>query len=50
MYDNGSQLALTGSGITFLGMAVGPAWLGAVAVLLVAAGLLGMVAFKSRLG
>ncbi|MDX3764004.1 hypothetical protein [Streptomyces sp. AK02-04a] len=50
MYDNGSQLAVTGAGVSVLGMTVGLGWFTLIAAILVVSGLLGLTALRYRHG
>ncbi|WP_164992583.1 hypothetical protein [Streptomyces sp. L2] len=50
MYDNGSQLAVTGAGVSVLGMSLGLGWFTLIAAVLVVSGLLGLTALQYRHG
>ncbi|MEY9997864.1 hypothetical protein ABIE67_009983 [Streptomyces sp. V4I8] len=50
MYDNGSQLAATGAGVSVLGMTLGLGWFTLLAATLVVAGLVGVTALTCRNG
>jgi len=46
LYDNGSQLAATGAGVSVLGMTVGLGWFALIAAILLVGGLLGLTALS----
>lgn len=50
MYDNGSQLAATGAGVSVLGMTFGLGWFALIAAILVVGGLVSLTALSCRNG